>query len=60
MNRIFRAYILGFNAGVKDYKREKNKKFIKIDEKELLSKIYDVGYIDGYKNKSFKKSKSVI
>ena len=50
MNKYLRAYTLGYIEGTKDNK--KNKKFIKINEKELLSKLYDVGYIDGYKNKN--------
>ena len=31
-----------------DYLNNKRKKFIKIDKKEVLSKLYDIGYIDGY------------
>ena len=52
MNRFTRAYNLGYIQGFKD--NRKNIRFIKIDEKELLSKLYDLGYIKGYKNKSLK------
>ena len=31
-----------------EYIKNKRKKFIKIDKKEVLSKLYDIGYIDGY------------
>ena len=52
MYKYIRAYKLGYNEGIKDayydLENKKIKKLIVIDEKYLISKLYDSGYIDGY------------
>lgn len=49
MYKYYRAYKLGFNEGLKDaINSKKNRKFKKINDKEVLSKLYDIGYIEGY------------
>ncbi len=52
MYKYIKAYTLGYNEGIKDalIDKEKNKvkKFKKIDEKIIMSKLYDVAYIKGY------------
>ena len=52
MYKYIKSYKLGYIEGYKDskidYLNNKRKKFIKIDKKEILSKLYDIGYIDGY------------
>lgn len=52
MYKYIKSYKLGFKEGYKDskvdYLNNKRKKFINIDKKEVLSKLYDIGYIDGY------------
>ena len=52
MYKYIKSYKLGYIEGYKDskidYLNNKRKQFIKIDKKEVLSKLYDIGYIDGY------------
>ena len=52
MYKYIKSYKLGYKEGYKDSKEDylnnKRKKFIEIDKKEVLSKLYDIGYIDGY------------
>ena len=47
MYKWIRAYELGFIEGIKEAMNNKNKKFKKIDELEVMSKLYDIGYING-------------
>ena len=60
MNKYLRAYKLGYLEGLKDIR--KNIKFVKINEMEILSKLYDLGYIDGYKlkNKPLKNKSFIV
>ena len=52
MYKFFKAYELGNYEGIKsaleDYYNSKIKKFKNIDDEEVLSKLYDIGYINGY------------
>ena len=49
MYKYYRAYKIGFNEGLKDaINNKKIKYFKKINDKEILSKLYDIGYIEGY------------
>lgn len=48
MYKYIKAYELGFIEGIKDALKEENKKFKKINELDIMSKLYDVGYINGY------------
>ena len=48
MYKYIKSYELGFIEGVKDALKDKNKKFKKINELEVMSKLYDIGYINGY------------
>ena len=58
MYKYIKAYELGYNEGIKETLINKNKKFKKIDDREILSKLYDIGFINGYTNfiKCFNKS----
>ncbi len=49
MYRYIKSYELGFIEGIKDALIDKDKIFKKISELEIMSKLYDIGYIDGYK-----------
>ncbi len=53
MYKYIRALVLGYEEGLK----EKNKPKIKnYDKKKIISKLYDVGYIEGLrKNNTLKK-----
>ena len=57
MYKYIKVFEEGFIDGVKDAIRMKykNRKFKRINELEILSKLYDVGYIKGYKKTSLKK-----
>ena len=48
MYKYIKAYELGYNEGIKNSLSKKRKKFKKIDDSEILSKLYDIGYINGY------------
>ena len=48
MYKYIKAYELGFIEGIKDALKEENKTFKKINELDIMSKLYDVGYITGY------------
>lgn len=48
MYKYIKAYELGLIEGIKDALKEENKKFKKINELDIMSKLYDVGYIAGY------------
>ncbi len=48
MYKYIKSYELGFIEGVKDALKDQNKKFKKINELEVMSKLYDIGYINGY------------
>lgn len=48
MYKYIKAYELGFIEGIKDALKKENKTFKKINELDIMSKLYDVGYIDGY------------
>lgn len=45
-----RIYKLGYLEGTKKAieENESNKKFKNINKKEIISKLYDMGYMDGY------------
>ena len=44
MYKYIKAYELGYNEGIKETLINKNKKFKKIDDREILSKLYDIGF----------------
>ena len=48
MYKYIKSYKIGFNEGIKDAFRNGNKKFKKIEDKEIISKLYDIGYVSGY------------
>lgn len=48
MYKYIKAYELGFIEGIKDALKEENKTFKKINELDIMSKLYDVGYISVY------------
>ncbi|MBR4177956.1 MAG: hypothetical protein IKR57_01245 [Bacilli bacterium] len=49
MYKYYKAYKMGFNKGLNDAIRyNKKKRFKVVNDKELLSKLYDIGYIEGY------------
>ena len=53
MYKYIRALVLGYEEGKKKTKKNKIKKY---DKKKILSKLYDIGYIEGLrKNKKKKK-----
>ena len=66
MYKYIKAYELGYNEGIKNSLISNNKKFKKIDDKDILSKLYDIGYIDGYikfkkyLNSSFNCKKNIV
>ena len=53
MYKIIRSYKYGYEEGIKDayrdYLKNKEKKFKFVNKILLLSKLYDYGYIDGYR-----------
>lgn len=53
MNRYIKVYKMGYEEGVKeafnDSKNNKLKVYKNKCNKKLLSNIYDIGYIEGYK-----------
>lgn len=49
MYKYIKSYELGFIEGIKDALKDKNKIFKKINELEVMSKLYDIGYIKGFK-----------
>lgn len=57
MYRYIKVYKLGYIEGIKDsikdVKLNKSRTFKKIDDQEIKSKLYDIGYIKGY-NKTMK------
>lgn len=71
MYKYIKAYELGYMQGIKDsiydYEKRKSKKFKNINKNEIMSKLYDVGYIDGYtrfykniKKESFNSHKNIV
>ena len=65
MYKYIKYYQMGFIEGLKDsINSHKNRKFKVIDDKEVKSKLYDIGYIDAYKfankNISLKNNKSIV
>lgn len=48
MYKYIKSYELGYIEGIKDALKDKNKIFKKINELEIMSKLYDMGYIKGY------------
>lgn len=69
MYKYIKSYYLGYNEGIydgiKDIMINKNKKFIFINRKYIISRLYDIGYIDGYKKiindkKSFNLNKNIV
>ena len=51
MNDYKKLYIFGYLDGLKDSSTKIKKTF---DKKKVLSMLYDLGYIKGYKNKTLK------
>ena len=71
MYRYITAYELGYTEGIKDslydLRNNKIKKFKNINKNEIMSKLYDIGYIDGYtrfyrniKKESFISYKNIV
>jgi hypothetical protein len=62
MYKYIKSFELGFIEGIKDAfnNNYKYRKFKKIDDKEIIYKLYDIGYIKGYKKISLKKNKSIV
>ena len=56
MYKYIRIFEIGFLDGIKDAinSKHKNRNFKKINDKEVLSKLYDIGYIKGYKKMTLK------
>lgn len=60
MYKYIRAFELGYKWGINEAFNDQinniNKKFKYIDDRVILSKLYDIGYIKAYKkyNKYFK------
>lgn len=54
MHKYIKSYKYGYEEGIKDayrdYLNNKSKNFKNINKKEVLSKLYDLGYVDGYRN----------
>lgn len=44
------GYIDGTEKAKEDKKKHKTKKFIEVDDYVIMSKLYDIGYINGYNN----------
>lgn len=65
MYKYIKIYSMGFEDGVKDAKydflKRKSRKFIKIKDQDIKSKLYDIGYIKGYRkfNKSLSFNKKI-
>lgn len=60
MYKYFRVYELGFYEGFKDAIKDlERKSFSEINILDIMSKLYDIGYIDGY-NKCFNYIKNVF
>lgn len=53
MYKYIKVYNLGFEEGIKDAYNDINSERLKMYknkyDKQTLSKIYDIGYIDGYR-----------
>lgn len=62
MYKYIKAFELGYERGIIDAINNKYKdyKFKKINDKEILSKLYDIGYIKGYKKTSLKINKNIV
>ncbi len=53
MYKYIRALVLGYEEGLKEKKKLKIKNY---DKKKIISKLYDVGYVEGLrKNSTLKK-----
>lgn len=53
MHKYIRALVLGYEEGLKVKQKIKIKNY---DKKKILSKLYDIGYIEGVrKNNTLKK-----
>lgn len=46
MYKYIRALVLGYEEGLKNNKKVKVKNF---NKKKILSKLYDIGYVEGSK-----------
>ena len=68
MYKYIKAYQMGYNHGMieacKDFNQMNFKCFKKINKKYYLSKLYDIGFIDGYnktiKNMTFNLDKNIV
>ncbi len=62
MYKYIKAFQMGYLEGIDDAVKNnyKERKFKKIDDKEILSKLYDIGYIKGYKKITFKNNKNIV
>jgi len=69
MYKYIKAYKMGYNEGIKDsfkdFLNNKNKKFKYIKDYDILSKLYDIGYINAYNYNSkyvssLKKNKYIV
>lgn len=71
MYRYIKAYELGYIEGIKDsindLRNNKIKRFKNINKNEIMSKLYDIGYINGYtrfyrniKKESFNSTKNIV
>ena len=62
MYKYIKSFQLGYERGVKDaiIMKFKNINFIKIYDRDIISKLYDIGYIKGYKKTSFKNNKNIV
>ncbi len=60
MYKYIRSFRLGFITGVKDAidSNFKYRKFKKIYDKDIIYKLYDIGYIKGYKKMTLKRNKN--
>ncbi len=50
MNEIINYFLIGYFEALKDAKNINNKKYRIIISNELKSKLYDIGYINGYED----------
>lgn len=52
------GFVEGSKTAMEDIKNNKVRKFKKIDDFEIKSKLYDIGYIEGY-NRYYKYIKNI-
>ena len=62
MHKYIKIFKLGYFMGIKDAinSNYKIRKFKRIDDKDIIYKLYDIGYIKGYKKMTLKKNKSIV